>query len=76
MSCIHNDQIDTSVDQGLNPFHGPFTDTHGSSNPQPLFRVFAGIWILISLLDVLDGDQATQFKLIIDHQHLFNTVFM
>ena len=74
MGGIDNKNVDTSIDQHFNPFIIVRTNTDCSTDKQFAVFILGSEWIIIGVLDVLDGNQATQFKTVIDNQHTFKTV--
>src|SRR5476649_1588433 len=51
-------------------------DADGGADQQLALRVFRRQRVLGRFLDILDGDQAAQFKLVVDHQHTLQAVLV
>ena len=71
---IHHDHVHAGGDQRFHAAIGIATHADGSADQQAGRQILGSVREVGVLLDVLDGDQATQFERIIDHQHLFDAV--
>ena len=68
MCGIHDDQIDTGVDQALGSLKTALADRGCRRDPQPAMRILAGQRMRDRLLHVLDGDETDAAILVVDDQ--------
>ncbi len=73
---VHDDGIDPGLDQGGDAFLGARTHTHGGGHAQAPLAVARGVGEGGLLVDVLDGDQALQFKGVVHHQETLQLVLV
>ena len=73
---IHHNHVHTRFSQQGDALLGALAHAHRSANPQLALAVLACQRMLGGFLNVLDGNQATQLEIIVDHQHPLQTVFM
>ena len=69
---IDDENVDVRVDQRRRAIERIARDADGRAAAQPSQRILAGVRILDRLLDVLDGDQALQLEVLVDHEKLFD----
>ncbi len=71
MGGIDHDDVSTGSKQGFGAFLHIRSDTDGRPHSQATHPVLAGPGILSNFLDILDGDHAGEFPLIVHHQQFF-----
>lgn len=76
MGRIHHDHIHFFPCERLNPLIRAIPNTHRRADPQPFLVIPAGKGKVLSLLNILDGDEPPQFKSVVNDQHLFDPVLV
>ena len=71
---VDHQEIDARLDQRLGPLQPGGADAGRGADPQPPVRVLAGMRERLGFLDVLDGHQADQAVVVVDHQELLDPV--
>ena len=71
---VDHQQIHAGLDQRLGPLQPGRADAGRGADPQPPVPVLAGMRKSLRLLDVLDGHQADQAVVVVDHQQLLDPV--
>ena len=65
---VHHNGVHTCARERLDTLFGALTHTHGGTHAQFASSVTGGIGEIELFGDVLDGDQALEFKGVVDHQ--------
>src|SRR5690606_36028128 len=73
---VDHDDVHAGSHQGGDAIIRVGADADGGADAQPAFRVLAGVGEGLRLVDVLDGDQSTQFEAVVDHEYLFDAVLV
>ena len=72
MSSVNDNGIHASLDQSLHPLEGVGCHTHTCCHTQTSLGVFASVWLVLCLGDVLIGDESDEFIVAIDHGQFLN----
>ena len=65
---IHHDHVNASLCKQFGAFLGTFTNSDRGANAKVPLLVLAGIGMFTGFENIFDRDQATQFKLTVNHQ--------
>ena len=58
MCRIDDDDIAAGIEQSFRPCDAVFADSCRGGDPKTTLLIFAGIWVTLCLLDILDRDEA------------------
>ena len=76
MGGIDDDQVHAGLGQGRDAVRGLGAGAHGGAGQQAAVGILGGMGEGARLLDVLEGDQATQAEGVVHHQHLLDPVLL
>ncbi len=76
MRGIDGEHVDTGIHQLRGALQKVSRGADRTAHAEPALFVLAGVGIFQLLLDVLDGDQALKFVLVVDHQELLDAVLV
>ena len=73
---IDDDDIDAGLDQRRNPFIGFAGRADRRADPQRTLLILARQRIIRRLLEILGGDEAAQFEILIDDEHFLDAMLV
>ena len=76
MRRVDHEHVDPGLDQGVGPLEPGRPDAGRGADAQPALLVLAGVGEALRLLDVLDGHEADQPVVGVDHQELLDPMAM
>ena len=76
MRGVDHQDVDPGLDQRLGALKPGRTGADRRADPQPPVRILAGVREKLRLLDVLDGHQADQSEVVVDHQQLLDAMLV